>query len=88
VWRLTYHHILCCQGRFVDWAETREPATFLGYELRPGRRRLPETNVRRFRNRLRGMHDRVELFGGRFELVSAPGEGTLVVAVVPLLEGP
>jgi RNA-directed DNA polymerase len=37
---------------------TREPATFLGYELRPGRRRLPETNVRRFRNRLRGMHDR------------------------------
>jgi len=37
---------------------------------------------------LRGMRDRVELFGGRFELVSAPGEGTLVVAVVPLLEGP
>lgn len=37
---------------------------------------------------LRGMRDRVELFGGRFELVSAPDEGTLVVAVVPLLEGP
>jgi len=36
---------------------------------------------------LRGMRDRVELFGGRFELVAAPGEGTLVVAVVPLLEG-
>ena len=34
-------------------------ATFLGYELRPGdRRRLPETNVRRLRNRLRGLRDR------------------------------
>jgi hypothetical protein len=38
---------------------TREPALFLGYELHPqGRRRLPEANVRRFRNRLRGMRDR------------------------------
>ena len=35
------------------------PATFLGCELRPGgRRRLPEENVRRFRNRLRGLRDR------------------------------
>ena len=34
------------------------PATFLGYELLPGYRRLPEANVRRFRNRLRGLHDR------------------------------
>ena len=39
-------------------AETREPATFLGYALQPGRRRLPEDNVRRFRNRLRGLRDR------------------------------
>ena len=38
---------------------TAAPATFLGYELRPGgRRRLPEGNVRRFRNRLRGLRDR------------------------------
>ena len=34
---------------------TSSPTTFLGFELRPGgRRRLPESNVRRFRNRLRG----------------------------------
>lgn len=40
-------------------ASTRVPTTFLGYELhRGGRRRLPEDNVRRFRNRLRGMRDR------------------------------
>jgi retron-type reverse transcriptase len=37
---------------------TAEPAAFLGYVLLPGRRRLPEDNVRRFRNRLRGMRDR------------------------------
>lgn len=35
---------------------------------------------------LRGMRDRLELFGGRLELSSAPGEGTVVSAVVPLLE--
>ena len=35
---------------------------------------------------LRGMRDRLELFGGRLELVSAPGQGTLVSASVPLLE--
>ena len=41
-------------------APTAEPATFLGYVLLPdGRRRLPEDNVRRFRNRLRGMRDRL-----------------------------
>ena len=41
-------------------AETAQPSTFLGYVLPPdGRRRLPEDNVRRFRNRLRGMRDRV-----------------------------
>ena len=41
-------------------AATVEPATFLGYVLLPGGwRRLPEDNVRRFRNRLRSMRDRV-----------------------------
>ena len=35
-------------------ASTRDPAQFLGFVLvRPGWRRLPEGNVRRFRNRLR-----------------------------------
>ncbi len=38
---------------------TAEPAAFLGLVLLPGgRRRLPEDNVRRFRNRLRGLLDR------------------------------
>ena len=38
---------------------TAEPATFLGFVLLPGgRRRLPEENIRRFRNRLRGLRDR------------------------------
>ncbi len=38
---------------------TCEPAAFLGFVLQPGgRRRLPEDNVRRFRNRLRGLRDR------------------------------
>jgi two-component system NarL family sensor kinase len=35
---------------------------------------------------LRGMRDRLELFGGRLEIVSAPGRGTTVAATVPLLE--
>ena len=40
-------------------AATPEPATFLGFVLLPGGyRRLPEDNVRRFRNRLRGLRDR------------------------------
>jgi retron-type reverse transcriptase len=40
-------------------AGTSEPATFLGYVLcADGRRRLPEDNVARFRNRLRGLRDR------------------------------
>ena len=35
---------------------TAEPTAFLGYVLLPNRRRrLPEDNVRRFRNRLRGL---------------------------------
>ena len=40
-------------------APTTEAAEFLGYVLLPGdHRRLPEANVRRFRNRLRGLRDR------------------------------
>ncbi len=40
-------------------AESAAPARFLGYVLAPrGYRRLPEDNVRRFRNRLRGLRDR------------------------------
>lgn len=35
---------------------------------------------------LRGMRDRLELFGGQLEIVSAPGQGTLVSAAIPLLE--
>jgi RNA-directed DNA polymerase len=39
-------------------APTDAPATFLGFVLlRGGRRRLPEENVRRFRNRLRSLRD-------------------------------
>ena len=38
---------------------TAEPATFLGYVLSPRGRRLPEENVRRFRNRWRGLRDRI-----------------------------
>ena len=39
--------------------ETARPAEFLGFVLLPGGwRRLPEGNVRRFRNRLRGLRDR------------------------------
>ena len=45
-----------CKTALLD---TREPASFLGLVLLPGGyRRLPEDNVRRFRNRLRGLHDR------------------------------
>jgi two-component system NarL family sensor kinase len=33
---------------------------------------------------LRGMRDRLELFGGRLELASAAGQGTHILAVVPL----
>ena len=40
-------------------APTSEPALFLGFVLLPGGyRRLPEENVRRFRNRLRGLRMR------------------------------
>jgi retron-type reverse transcriptase len=52
---------------------TTEPAAFLGYLLAPGRRRLPEGNVRRFRNRWRGLRDRVR--AGTL----SPGEAALRV---------
>ena len=46
---------------------TAAPAPFLGFVLMPGgRRRLPEDNIRRFRNRLRGLRDRWR--AGRVEL--------------------
>ncbi len=35
-----------------------------------------------------GMRERIALLGGDFRVASRPGEGTLVVAEVPLLEGP
>jgi two-component system NarL family sensor kinase len=37
---------------------------------------------------LRGMRDRLELFGGRLELTSAARQGTVISATVPLLEAP
>jgi len=33
---------------------------------------------------LRGMRDRLELFGGQLEIISAPGQGALVSAAIPL----
>ena len=51
--RLRLHADKTCTG------ETREPTVFLGFVLHPGGyRRLPEANVLRFRNRLRGLRDR------------------------------
>jgi retron-type reverse transcriptase len=51
--RLTLH------PRKTGIAPAASPVEFLGYVLLPGgRRRLPEENVRRFQNRLRGMRDR------------------------------
>ena len=50
---------LCLHPRKTGIAATAEPARFLGLVLLPGGyRRLPEENVRRFRNRLRGLRDR------------------------------
>jgi len=37
---------------------------------------------------LRGMRDRLELFGGKLEIISAADQGTLVSASIPLLEAP
>ena len=36
---------------------------------------------------LRGMRDRVELFGGRFAVLSAPGEGTVIAVDLPPADG-
>ena len=42
-----------------SFQKPRKSAFFLGFELLPGSyRRLPEANVKRFRNRLRGLRDR------------------------------
>ena len=50
---------LCLHPGKTGISATETPTTFLGFVLLPdGRRRLPEANVRRFRNRLRGMRDR------------------------------
>ena len=62
-WRRIDHYLegrrLRLHPRKTYIAATSAPATFLGYVLLPGgRRRLPEDNVRRFRNRLRGLRDR------------------------------
>ena len=35
---------------------------------------------------LRGMRDRLELFGGRLDLASTPGQGTVLSAAVPLTD--
>jgi hypothetical protein len=50
---------LLLHPRKTHVASTGEPARVLGFVLHSGgRRRLPEENVRRFRNRLRGLRDR------------------------------
>lgn len=63
-WHVRIAHYLAGLRLLLHPAKTRlaatdEPAEFLGIELHPGgRRRLPESNVRRFRDRLRGLRDR------------------------------
>ena len=63
-WRVRAEAFLARRRLSLHAAKTRvvptaAPAAFLGYVLLPGgRRRLPEENVRRFRNRLRGLRDR------------------------------
>ena len=48
-----------CIRKKTEIVKTKTPTIFLGFVLLPGGyRRLPEANVRRFRNRLRGMRDR------------------------------
>ena len=50
---------LCLHACKTGITATREPAAFLGFVLLAGGyRRLPEDNVRRFRNRLRGLRMR------------------------------
>jgi RNA-directed DNA polymerase len=51
-----------------------EPAQFLGFVLSHEGRRLPEDNVQRFRNRLRGLRDRWRLGrAGAFEIAASVG---------------
>jgi RNA-directed DNA polymerase len=63
-WRLRIEHYLAGRRLKLHPRKTvilpcSAPAQFLGFELHAdGRRRLPEDNVRRFRNRLRGLRDR------------------------------
>ena len=37
---------------------------------------------------LTGMRERITLLGGEFRVASRPGEGTLIIAEIPLLDGP
>jgi len=49
-----------------------EPSLFLGFELHAdGRRRLPEDNVWRFRNRLRGLRDKWRMGSIKFDEIDA-----------------
>jgi RNA-directed DNA polymerase len=62
-WRAQISRFLCGRRLVLHPDKTvivssREPARFVGFVTEPGRRRLPEDNVRRFRNRLRGLRDR------------------------------
>jgi retron-type reverse transcriptase len=63
-WRLRIEHYLAGRRLKLHPRKTRvvacaEPAQFLGFELHANsHRRLPADNVRRFRNRLRGLRDR------------------------------
>lgn len=63
-WRERISNYLARRRLTLHWhktwvAPTTEPATFLGFELHAdGLRRLPEANVRRFRNQLLGLRDR------------------------------
>ncbi len=57
--RFLHDRRLCLHPEKTKIVDTEAPATFLGFSLLPGGfRRLPEANVRRFRNRLRSMRDR------------------------------
>jgi retron-type reverse transcriptase len=64
VWRRELERFLARRRLTLHPLKTRliqrqEPTEFLGFILFPGGwRRLPDENVRRFRNRLRGMRDR------------------------------
>ena len=63
-WKARVSEFLCGRRLLLHADKTRifstaDAATFLGLVLKPGgERRLPEENVRRFRNKLRGLRDR------------------------------